>query len=384
MIETRAKLLLVDDRPENLSSMEALLRQTGAEIHQAKSGREALELALVHDYALVILDVQMPEMDGFEVAELLRGRPRCGGIPIMFVTAAPSTRARLGRGYGAGAVDFLFKPVDPEILRAKVEVFLQLHRQRVELAQRVEERDHLVEELRETLRLNETFAAVLGHDLRSPLFAIINSAEIILRSPDPERTRRSASRIVGSGQRMARMIGQLLDFARARLAEGIPIEPADVDLGEVSRRVIGEVQLQANRPIEACVEGDAHAQVDPDRMAQVISNLAANAVQHGDAQHPVTVRVDGRDPDRLTLSVVNRGCIPADVLERIFEPFRAGRQGASSSGLGLGLYIVRQIVEAHHGRIGVASSPDQGTTFTVELPRRSVKAVAEVRSACAP
>lgn len=368
------RILLVDDSRENLFAMREVLRCCGAAVDEAQGGADALERVLERDYALVLLDVHMPEMDGYEVARLMRGRPRSRGIPIVFVTAAVTDAAAINRGYGAGAVDFLLKPVDPDVLRWKVEGFLELYRHRAELAERVAERDRLVAELRATIRLNETFAAVLGHDLRSPLSAILNTGQLLALAPDDAaRVRQAAARIVDSGQRMSRMIEQLLDFARARLGEGFRIQPVDVDVGELGHRVVGEARARAGEEgtVDLIASGDLRAQVDPDRVAQVLSNLVGNALQHG-ADGSVTISLDGGDPAWIRIAVTNRGEIPADLAEHLFDPFRSGthaRRGRAGGGLGLGLYIVQQIVRAHGGGIEVRSSPQAGTTFTVVLPR---------------
>src|SRR5271170_703601 len=150
----RVKCLLVDDLQENLLALSALLEEQEVEILPARSGPEALELLLVHDFALAFLDVQMPEMDGFQLAELMRGSERTRHVPIIFVTAGAREPQRLFKGYEAGAVDFIYKPIEPHILKNKADVFFQLHRQRLELAQELKDRT-------ETLRLNEMFSALL-------------------------------------------------------------------------------------------------------------------------------------------------------------------------------------------------------------------------------
>lgn len=362
------KILLVDDREENLVALQALIAREGVEIHGVRSGEDALELVLRNEYALAVLDVEMPEMDGFELAELMRGTRYARGVPIIFVTAAAAEPARVFQGYEAGAVDFLHKPIDPHVLRAKVDVFLQLARQRRELAARLEERDRLVAQLREQLRMNETFAGILGHDLRNPLSAILTAAELIQRRAESEPTVKTAQRILFSGRRMARMIDELLDFTRLRVSGGVRLEPRPVALGELARRIVGE--LEGEHPERAAVDvrGDDRGEWDVDRLGRVVSNLVGNALQHGGAG-PVRVEVDGGDPRTVELRVRNAGAIPRELLPSIFDPFRSGERRTARGGLGLGLFIVRSLVEAHGGDVGVVSSPDTGTTFAVRLPR---------------
>jgi two-component system, sensor histidine kinase and response regulator len=159
------KLLIVDDVAENLIALEALLRRDGVAVLCARSGAEALELLLVHDVAIAVVDVQMPEMDGFELAELMRGATRTKHVPIIFITAGARDPTRVFKGYESGAVDFLFKPIDPHILKSKIEVFLELADQRRRVT--------------EALRLNELFVGILGHDLRNPLGAMIAGTELL-------------------------------------------------------------------------------------------------------------------------------------------------------------------------------------------------------------
>jgi two-component system, sensor histidine kinase and response regulator len=361
----RVKCLLVDDLEENLLALSALLRREDVEILEARSGAEALELLLVHDVALAFLDVQMPDMDGFELAELMRGSDRTRNVPIIFVTAGVRDQYRLFKGYDTGAVDFLYKPIDPHILKSKADVFFQLYRQKQQLARQLEE-------LTATLRLNELFTAVLGHDLRNPLSAILNSATLLERVSKEDLVKQTAARMLSSGKRMSRMIDDMLDLTRARLGGGIPLRRQESEFGQLVQRVIQEHQasFQDGR-FEIHQEGDLAGYWDADRLAQVTSNLVGNALEHGEKRDPIEVTLNGTQPDVVTLSVTNTGVIPADVIPHLFDPFRGGqRHLGRSDGLGLGLYIVQQIVLAHRGRVDVRTD-ERRTTFMVEIPRRA-------------
>jgi signal transduction histidine kinase len=364
-MENSVKCLLVDDLEENLLALAALLQRPDLEILTARSGREALELLLIHDVALAFLDVQMPEMDGFELAELMRGSERTRQVPIIFVTAGARDQHRLFKGYESGAVDFLFKPIEPHILQNKADVFFELHRHKQQLAHELRERT-------ETLRLNEMLTAVLSHDLRSPLNAVLTSAVLIQRRSSEQQVVDTASRILSSGKRMSRMIEDMLDMARARLAGGIPLKREAADLGALVDRVVGEIQAAyPDRRIDIEKAGDLSGNWDGERLAQVVSNLLGNALQHGDERDAVKVNVKGTESEAVEITVENSGTIPADLLPRLFDPFRgAQRQTGRAEGLGLGLYIVHQIVLAHGGDVDVISGGgDNRTRFSVRIPR---------------
>ncbi|HEX4024190.1 MAG TPA: hybrid sensor histidine kinase/response regulator [Steroidobacteraceae bacterium] len=366
-MQSVVKCLLVDDVEENLLALAALLQREDVQILTARSGLEALDLLLQHDVALALLDVQMPEMDGFELAELMRGSERTRHVPLIFVTARARDERRLFKGYDAGAVDFLHKPIEPRILENKAQTFFQLHRQKQQLAEELERRT-------ETLRLNEMFTAVLGHDLRNPLNAIITSAYLLERQSREEAVHDTARRILSSGKRMSRMIEDMFDVSRARLAGGIPLQREPSDLLALIQRVVKEHQTACpERRIAVGHQGDFNGDWDAGRLAQAASNLIGNALQHGDGSAPIQVRVDGTRPDSVELSVINAGVIAPEIMARVFEPFHGGQPASGRrEGLGLGLFIVQQIVQAHGGSVDVRSGEDGHTYIRVSVPRWSV------------
>jgi signal transduction histidine kinase len=356
-------ILVVDDIAQNLVAIDALLARPGMTVLQAQSGVQALELLLAHEVALALIDVQMPGMNGFELAELIRGSERTRSVPLIFLTAATREGDPHFRGYEAGAVDFLYKPIDKDVLISKVHVFVELHTQKKVMARQLEE-------LRQALALNEIFTAVLGHDLRNPLSAVLHGSELLLRGCDDPKVVSYAQRIRFSANRMARMVEQLLDVARIR-SEGLALRRTRTDFGAACRAIVDEIADPAQRErVRLTVAGDPHGEIDVDRFSQVVSNLLGNALQHGDAAAPVTVHIDGAATDRIVLCVANRGAIPAAQLPNLFDAFRAGpRSRSSGSGLGLGLYIVKKFVDAHGGEVLVRSTPADGTAFDIVMPR---------------
>jgi two-component system sensor histidine kinase/response regulator len=230
-----------------------------------------------------------------------------------------------------------------------------------------------VEELRETVRFNEIFTGILGHDLRNPLSAIMAAAQLALTRADSERLAVPLGRILSSGDRMSRMIDQLLDFTRVRVGQGIPLNPERAELSAVISQIMEEIESASpGWELELQLRGNTAGVWDSDRMSQVFSNLIGNAVRHGDIAGGCRIRVDGTKRDTVTVTVHNMGVIPQQIRQRIFEPM-VGRsdRGEKSQGLGLGLYITKELVAAHSGSIDVTSSADLGTTFTVTVPRRT-------------
>lgn len=228
------------------------------------------------------------------------------------------------------------------------------------------------EEAERSLRFNELFAGMLGHDLRNPLGTIAMGASHIARSSENERVARSATRIVTSAERMARMVDQLLDLTKLRIGSGFEIVRARTDLAELWQGAIDEVAA-AHPGAAIAIEslGDAIGEWDRDRLTQVASNLVHNAVVHGARERSISVRIDGTAPATVVATVHNGGVVPAEILPVMFEPFRGIGQRVNARGLGLGLYIAQQIVAAHGGTIDVHSSETDGTTLRVCLPRCS-------------
>ncbi len=231
-----------------------------------------------------------------------------------------------------------------------------------------------LDELRETVRFNEMFTGVLGHDLRNPLGAIVTAAQLAIARSTSEKVTRPLSRILTSSARMSRMIEQLLDFTRVRVGHGIPLTRAQHDLMPLIRQVMDELE-DASPEWRLTLQGygDTCGTYDADRLAQVFSNLIANAIQHGDMAAGVRVEVDGSAADRIRVEVHNMGEIPVELIPAIFDPMSGGsHRRHKSSGLGLGLYISRQLVLAHGGTIEVRSDARSGTRFRLELPRKAM------------
>jgi signal transduction histidine kinase len=277
------KFLLVDDLDENLLSLEALLRRDGLSLLKARSGDEALELLLQNDVALAFIDVQMPGLNGFELAELMRGNGRSRGVPIIFVTAGSAEDQRRFLGYEAGAVDFIQKPIEPDILRSKAEVFLELFRQRQQISV---QRDALAVQaatLKDADRRKDEFLATLAHELRNPLAPFRNGLDMLRKKPDAERAAEIRDMMDRQLGHMVRLIDDLLDVSR--VSEGkIELRKKTINLENVVR-----VAVEASRPV---IDASGHAltvglptiplwlDADETRLSQIISNLLNNAAKY--------------------------------------------------------------------------------------------------------
>jgi signal transduction histidine kinase len=398
--EHPSKLLIVDDLQDNLRALDALIRDEQRLVFHASSGEEALALLLEHEFALAILDVQMPGMDGFELAELMRGTERTRHIPIVFVSAAGRELNYAFKGYETGAVDFLYKPLDPDAVRGKVAVFVALDQQRRETRRQMEALEHsrreqeillrelnaTQQELQRSLQMRDEFMSLVAHELRTPLNTLFLETQMrtlqlkrgntAAFGPDQlnAMTRRDERQI----RAMIRLIDDMLDVSRMKSGT-LSVRPAPVELMSLLERVASDLALQA--AASGCtVSVEPHAPVagwwDEFRIEQVIVNLLTNALRYGGGcAVALRVRV-ANDTARIDVCDKGKGIAQQDI-ERIFEPYERGARNGEPKGLGLGLYISRQLAVAHGGELSVVSTPGQGSTFTLQLPCR-VPACAEV------
>jgi two-component system, sensor histidine kinase len=414
--QTTGDILVVDDNPANLLAMESALGDLGGKVVRARSGEEALRVLLEHDFAVILMDVQMPSMDGFDTAKLIRERRRSRYTPIIFITAHGRDEQDVVAAYKLGAVDFLFKPVAPEVLQAKASVFVELHRRTLDVARQAEllrelegrEREREFEEerrrwndevvqrqmreLAETNRRKDEFLAMLGHELRNPLAAILAGStllgqKILTTSGLDPAFHRAQSRINHQVEHLRRLVDDLLDVARinsgkVELTKKHAILQVIVDNAvAICRPVLDERghSLSIGLP-----EAPIVLWADEVRLTQVLANLLNNAARY--TNEGGDIRIHGRrEGDALELAVTDNGRgIGADVLPHVFDAFVQETGGA---GLGLGLTLVKRLVDMHDGVVTASSEGlGRGSTFTVRLPveDRAPEALPDAPSAPAP
>jgi two-component system sensor histidine kinase/response regulator len=382
----RVNILLVDDQPANLVALEAMLEDLGQNLVRADSGLEALKRLLSDDFAVILLDVKMPEMDGFETAELIRQRDRSRHTPILFLTAGDTTQTQAVRGYAVGAVDYLVKPVVPEFVRSKVAVFVELakknellRRQAALLAQSeqaavelAETRAELVRELEHKNRELESFSYAVSHDLRAPLRRIDSFSRAILESQGKrldDEGRKFLGRVREASQQMSQLIDDVLYLSRVTRAE---LRDQEVDLSEVAALVVGRLQEgQPNRRMEVKIRPGVVVTGDGQLLKIALENLLQNAWKftgkQADPRIEFGVTQTSGEP---TYFIRDNGAgFEMTYAPRLFGPFQRLHSQQDFPGNGIGLATVQRIIHRHGGKVWAEGLVGQGATFYFTLGR---------------
>ena len=382
-MQPTVSILLVDDEPRNLDALEAILSNCGYQLIRAGGADDALRALLKHDVAAMVLDIYMPEVNGVELARLIKSRKHFSEIPIIFLTAHVGEDQEVIAGYGAGAVDYLTKPVNPEILRRKIAVFADVFRKTRALAElnetleaRVQQRTAELEKseaaLRQAARQKDEFLATLAHELRNPLAPLRLGIDLLLRSASPEANR---SLLVMNRQldHMVRLIDDLLDVAR--------ISSGKLELKRERTNVAESVHtaIEICRPlferrrqvVSARLDASIFAFADPTRLAQIVGNLLHNAAKFTPDEGHIQVHLT-LDGASAQISVIDAGVgIPEQQLALVFDMFTRIRSPAAGAndGLGIGLALARKLAHMHEGELTARSDGiGKGSTFTFSLP----------------
>jgi signal transduction histidine kinase len=400
-----AKILVVDDRPDNLMSIEAILEKDNYSIVKANSGRAALKVLLNdHDFSLILMDVQMPELNGYETATIIYERDKLRNIPIVFITANNYDEDFMFKGYRMGGVDYIYKPINPELLRAKVAVFVELYSknqqlmlQEKKLLAEIEERkvsEERVKLLNEQLTANneslkqmneelDQFAYMASHDLQEPLRKIQVFSDKILRNnnfdPDSEKY---FGKIINSSKRMQNLINNLLDFSRHTVSSN---DFKKTPLNELVKNVLTELEVEIEKS-NARINYEELPVVSavPGLMQQLFYNLFSNAIKFRKPSVDLVIDVKAEKMNPLDLSkftkygqgknyykiTVQDNGIGFDdkYAEDIFRVFKRLHNYQEFEGTGVGLSICKKIVEKHNGFIKAESKIDNGSTFIIGLP----------------
>lgn len=405
MGDNAIKILIVDDKKENLLSLQVILADRGYQFVEATSGKDALRILLKdQDFAIILMDVQMPLMDGFETAELIRQSDKLMHVPIIFLTANMNTNEYIFKGYQSGAVDYMIKPLAPEILQAKVMVFTELFRKNQELKKKEEETHALneiilktnaqlasqyeaiekhAEELKKKNMELDAFTYISSHDLQEPLRKIQTFANLILSNEYPnlsEDGKAKFNRILYACNRMRELINSLLAFSRATLDDR-KFETIDLNV------VINDVKAALHENLQeknAVIVTDFHdtVKVIPFQFVQLMENLVHNAIKFAQAEIPlqITIKscfVDGSELEFESspelkychISFADNGIgFEQEHNEKIFGVFQKLHSRDLYEGTGIGLAIVKKIIENHDGFINATGEPMKGAIFNIYIP----------------
>jgi two-component system sensor histidine kinase/response regulator len=357
------EILLVDDRPDKLLAVETILAPLGETLVRARSGEEALRHLLQADVAVILLDVHMPGMDGFETARLARQRDRSRRTPIIFVTA-DENESEQARAYALGAVDFIRAPIVPDVLRAKVTAFVELFRMRRQLERDAEHVKALNEEL-------EAFSYSVSHDLRAPVRHVSGFVDLLRRRAEgalDETSRRHLDTIGRAAARMGQLIDDLLAFSRMGRKDLLRTR---VDVSLLVRDLVPE--LHAPDGVEWIVHGLPEVSGDPAMLRVVLSNLLGNALKYTRSRQRPRIEVGtvpGEDPETVIFVRDNGVGFDMQYADKLFGVFQRLHGSDEFEGTGIGLATVRRIIHRHGGRTWAEGAVDGGATFYFSLPDR--------------
>jgi signal transduction histidine kinase len=400
----------VDDRPENLVALQAILEPLGQILVQANSGAEALKCILQHEFAVILLDVQMPDMNGFDVAQIIKSREKSRFIPVIFLSAISKEDAYVFKGYSMGAVDYVFKPFNPDVLRSKVAVFVDLYLKQQQIRQQSEllaesqrremelqHRTELLEteaksaaklaelnaelhtrqiELEQAMGVRNRFYASMSHELRTPINAVIGYSTLLIDNiygPLNEKQREGLQRTLKAARHLLELVNDVLDLSKIEAGKiELALQPVNIealieDLFVTVRPLADEFEttLSFEHPSELPT-----LVTDPRRVRQILLNLLSNAIKFG-MQKPIRVVCNRCEDGGVLIEVVDQGeGISEEDQSRIFEEF-VQVSPTQQPGTGLGLPISRRLAALLDGSLEVESTLGQGSVFSLRLPREA-------------
>jgi signal transduction histidine kinase len=376
MIDELSSVLVIEDNPTNLSFLFNLLNEAGFEVLVSQDGESALKAAEEAQPDIILLDVIMPDIDGFEICRKLKATDKTQEIPVIFMTALTKTVDKV-RGFELGAVDYITKPIEPEEVLVRIKTHLTIQKLQQDLQIKNEQLQASLQREKELSDLKSRFMSIASHEFRTPLTAILFSSNLLKRYSklvSDQKIVQDMLKEVQSIEKFVERMDTTLDevLAISRAEEGtLSFNPRSVDLGKLCRNIVAKFKVMASETHTISflnTAGHFQAVVDPKLIEQVLSNLLTNAIKYSPQGGTICCDLL-RNGDEIILYVQDEGLGISDAEQpRVFEAFYRGANSTNISGTGLGLSIVKQFVELHHGRISVESQREQGTTFTVSLP----------------
>lgn len=362
-MDTKPKILIVDDKPENLVALEVVLKDMDVELIKANSGNEALKATLHHDFALALLDIQMPEMDGYELAGILREEEKTNHLPFIFISAVYTDNLNVFKGYEKGAFSFITKPFQPEILINKVKFFIEKHQQEIALIQKNKELEYVIKEL-------ESFSYSVSHDLRSPLRAL-DGYSIILEEDYTKVLDDEGKRLLGNIQYNAKKMGSLVDgllsFSRLGKEE---VRKYQINMNEIVESILNE--MEGSMPHKAAIKINTLLSANADHflLQQVWVNLISNAIKFSRKNEKPLVEIgSAKSENEITYYIKDNGAgFSMDHVAKLFGVFRRLHSEKEFEGTGIGLAIVQRIITKHGGKVWSEAKINEGATFYFTLP----------------
>lgn len=370
-MNTYPKILIVDDRPENLVALEVILKDLDVELVKATSGNEALKATLYHDFALALLDIQMPEMDGYELASILREEEKTARLPFIFISAVYTGNNDVFKGYEQGAFSYLTKPFQPEILINKVKFFIEKHQQEIALYQLNEDLKEKNIDLEMINKELESFTYSVSHDLRAPLRAINGYAEVLQRGYEQnldDKGKQFLGKVISSAERMEDLIEKLLAFSRLGRRK---LNKEQIDMKVLTQDALEDVRTSSPYRIpQLDIQELPSVQGDKELLRQVMINLISNAFKYSSKKDDAHVEINAlRQDHEIIYSVKDNGAgFDMNHAGKLFGVFQRMHGSAEFEGTGVGLAIVQRIVEHHGGRVWAEAEKDKGATFFFSLP----------------
>jgi two-component system, sensor histidine kinase and response regulator len=368
-MNVRPKILIVDDKPENLKALEVVLADLDVELIRAESGNDALKATLHHDFTLALLDIQMPEMDGFELASILREEEKTSHLPFIFISAIYTDNLNIFKGYEKGAFSFITKPFQPAILINKVKFFVEKHLQKLEL---VELNEKLKNKNNQLVAINnelESFSYSVSHDLRAPL-RIMNAYSNMLETNYTDVLDESGRKLIGSIQRnalkMSQLIDDLLSFSQLEKEQ---VNKSQIDMKTMVENVNKEIEEITHHKAKVNILGLPEAYGDASLVKQVWVNLLSNAIKYSRTRENAKVTIAAIQEQQEVIYFIRDNGVGFNMehASNLFGVFQRLHTSSEFEGTGIGLAIVQRVVTKHDGRVWFESEPNKGTTFYFTL-----------------